>query len=236
MLLLLQATDAVWEPLRRFLDRSATLFPVLLAVLIVIVGGLVLAWLLDLATRTLLRVLGFDRMAHRPGVSDALRRAGLGRPPSAITGYIVRWIVVVFTLVAALSIMSSEATDTVMGALVHYLPRLAAALLILVLGYAVSAFIARSVLLWAVNARVRGARWLARSCQVLMAVFFGALALENLGFGRDVALVVLAILLGGTVLALALAYGLAGRDLARESLEMMLREVRDEDRDTLSHL
>ena len=69
-----------------------------------------------------------------------------------------------------------------------------------------------------------------------MAVFFGALALENLGFGRDVSLVVLAILLGGGVLALALAYGLAGRDLARESLETMLEEARDEDRDGLSHL
>jgi len=49
-------------------------------------------------------------------------------------------------------------------------------------------------------------------------------------------LVVLAILLGGGVLALALAYGFAGRDLARESLETMLEEARDEDRDGLSHL
>jgi len=228
--------NPVWEPLQRFLHRAASLFPVMLAVVVVIVGGVAIAWILDWLTRTLLRLMGFDRIAHRPNVSDALRRAGLARPPSAITGYIVRWLVVVFSLIAALSILSAEATDTVVGALVSYLPRLAAALLILVMGYAVSAFIARSVLLWAVNARVRGARWLARGIQLLMAVFFGALALENLGFGRDVALVVLAILLGGGVLALALAYGMAGRDLARESLEAMLEEARDEDRDGLSHL
>jgi len=228
--------NPVWEPLQRFLQRAATLFPVMLAVVVVLVAGILAAWILDWLTRTLLHLVGFDRMAHRPSVHDALRRAGLARPPSAITGYIVRWLVVVFTLIAALSILSAEATDTVVGALVSYLPRLAAALLILVMGYAVSAFIARSVLLWAVNARVRGARWLARGIQLLMAVFFGALALENLGFGRDVSLVVLAILLGGGILALALAYGLAGRDLARESLETMLEEARDEDRDGLSHL
>jgi hypothetical protein len=226
----------VWEPLQRFLHRAAALFPVMLAVIVVIIAGVLAAWVLDWLTRTVLRLVGFDRMTHRPNVSDAFRRAGLARPPSVLTGYIVRWLVVVFTLIAALSILSAEATDTVVGALVSYLPRLAAALLILVMGYAVSAFIARSVLLWAVNARVRGARWLARGCQLLMAVFFGALALENLGFGRDVSLVVLAILLGGGVLALALAYGLAGRDLARESLETMLEEARDEDRDGLSHL
>jgi hypothetical protein len=89
--------------------------------------------------------------------------------------------------------------------------------------------------LWAVNARVRGGRWLSGAVQGLIGVFFAALALDNLGFGRDIALVVLAILLGGFVLAAALAFGLAGRSLARESLENMTRESRD-DEDRLSHL
>jgi hypothetical protein len=70
----------------------------------------------------------------------------------------------------------------------------------------------------------------------LVGVFFAALALENLGFGRDIALVVLAILLGGGVFAAALAYGLAGKDLARQSLERMTREARGEEQETLSHL
>lgn len=226
----------IWDPLQRFLSRVAGVLPVLLAVLIVLVGGLVLAWILDFLVRTVLRAIGFDRLARRVEVSETLRRAGLIRLPSALAGYVARWIVVVLTLVAALSFLSAEATDTVMGAMVNYMPRLAAALLIVVVGYAVSAFLARSVLLWAVNSRLVGARLLARGVQALTGVFFAALALENLGFGRTVALVVLAILLGGGVLALALAYGLAGKELARESLELMLRDVRDEERDTLSHL
>lgn len=232
----LLAVIDIWEPLRRFLDRSAALFPVVLAVIIVLVAGLVLAWVLEMLIRGFLRALRFDRVAQRPHVSDAMRRAGLLVSPSALVGQVVRWIVVVFTLIAALSILSTEATDTVIGAMVDYLPRLAAALLIIVVGFAVSTFLGRSVLLWAVNTRIRGARGLARGVQLLVWVFFLALALDNLGFGRQVALVVLSILLGGGVLAAALAYGLAGKELARESLEQILRDVRDEDRDTLSHL
>lgn len=226
----------IWDPLQRFLERVAGVLPILLAVLVVLVGGLLLAWFLELLVRTVLRTIGFDRLARRIDVSDTLRRAGLIRQPSALAGYVVRWITVVLTLVAALSFLSAEATDTVIHAMVSYMPRLAAALLIVVVGYAVSAFLARSVLLWAVNSRLVGARWLARGVQVLVGVFFAALALENLGFGRTVALVVLSILLGGGVLAFALAYGLAGKDLARESLDVMLRDVREEDHDTLSHL
>ncbi|HEX9165019.1 MAG TPA: hypothetical protein VF862_03865 [Gemmatimonadales bacterium] len=234
--LTLAAIDPLWEPLGRFLQRAASVFPVLLAILVVLTAGLALAWLLDRATVRLLRLLRFDRVAQRSHVSDALHRAGLVHPPSTLVGQVVRWVVVVITLVAALSILSTEATDSVVAAMVSYLPRLAAALLILVVGYAVSTFLGRSILLWAVNTRLRGARTLVRVVQLLVWVFFLALALDNLGFGRTVALVVLAILLGGAVLAAALAYGLAGKELARESLDQMLLDVRDEDRDTMSHL
>lgn len=227
---------SIWDPLERFLQRSAELLPVLLAVFVVLVAGVALAWLLEAGVRGLLRALRFDRVVQRRSIADALRRTSMRLPPSALVGQLVRWVMVVLTLLAALSILSAEATDVVLAEMVKYLPRLAAGLLILILGYAVSTFVARSVLIWAVNSRLHGARWLSAGVRVVVGVFFLTIALENLGFGRDIALVVLAILLGGSVLAFALAFGLAGRDLARESLERATHEAREEDRDTLSHL
>ncbi len=228
--------DPMWEPLMRFLERLQTLLPVLLAIGIVLSVGLLLAWIVDAALRRLLHAIGFDRFGHRPRVSDSLRRAGLRAEPSVLVGQLFRWLIVIVTLVSALSILSAEATDVVLAAMVTYLPRLVAGLLLLVVGFAVSAFAGRSVLIWSVNAQVQGARFLAAGVRLLVGVFFAALALENLGFGRDIALVVLAILLGGFVLACALAYGLAGQDLARQSLNRMTREARGEEHETLSHL
>jgi hypothetical protein len=229
-------SPSLWEPLQRFLDRGIELLPVLLAVLIVLIVGLVLAWVVSGLIRTLLRALRFDRLGRGPRVSDGLRRAGMVLPPSDLVAQMVRWVMVVAALVGALSILNTEATDAVIASMVHYLPSLAAGLLLLVIGYAVGTFAARSVLLWAVNAQIRGARWLASGVQVLVGVFFAALALEHLGFGREIALVVLAILLGGGSLAAAIAFGLAGKDLARQALERMTSGTRDEDRDTISHL
>jgi hypothetical protein len=62
--------------------------------------------------------------------------------------------------------------------------------------------------------------------QTGLMVLFGAMALEHLGLGRQVILIAFAILFGGIVLALALAFGLAGRDLARELLERAFRARR----------
>jgi len=229
-------SGSIWDPLRRFLERSETLLPVLLAVTIVLVAGLLAAWVVEALIRWILGSAGFDRIGQRPRVADTLRRAGLRHRPSELVGQLLRWLIVILTLLGALSILSAEATDVVIGAMVTYLPRLVAGLLLLVVGYAVSTFAGRSVLIWSVNAQVQGAPWLAGGVRLLVGVFFAALALENLGFGRDIALVVLAILLGGGVFAAALAYGLAGKELARQSLERMTREAHGEDHDTLSHL
>jgi len=234
--MIVMIVGSIWDPLSRFLERSETLLPVLLAITVVLAAGLLVAWLVETLLRGALRMAGFDRIAHRPRVSDSLRRAGLRQQPSMLVGHMARWVIVIATLLAALSILSAEATDVVLAAMVTYMPRLAAGLLLLVVGYAASVFAGRSVLIWSVNAQVQGAGWLSGGVRLLVGVFFAALALENLGFGRDIALVVLAILLGGGVFAAALAYGLAGKDLARQSLERMTREARGEDHETLSHL
>jgi len=234
--MMLVLDGSIWDPLQRFLERGESLLPVLLAISVVLVSGLLLAWVVETLVHWILRSAGFDRIANRPRVSDSLRRAGLRHQPSQLVAQLLRWLIVTLTLLGALSILSAEATDVVLGAMVTYLPRLIAGLLLLVVGYAVSTFVARSVLIWSVNAQVHGARWLAGGVRLLVAVFFSALALEHLGFGREIALVVLAILLGGGVFAAALAYGLAGKEMARQSLERMTREAHGEDQETLSHL
>ncbi len=49
------------------------------------------------------------------------------------------------------------------------------------------------------------------------------MALEQLGIGRGAITVAFAILFGGVVLALALAFGLGGKDIAREYLEKKIK-------------
>ena len=228
--------SSLWEPLVRFLQRSAQMLPVLLAVLVVLVLGLVLAWLLEGLTVAFLRLLRFDDLARRMRLGESLRRAGISQAPSALVGTGVRWIVALLTLAGALSILSAETTDAVLGALVGYLPHLGAGMLIVFVGWVVSRFVARSALVWAVNAQLEGARWLANGIQLLITLFFVALALEQVGFGSQIALVILTILLGGGVFAFALAFGLAGQDLARRWLERVIRREGDKNSDHISHL
>ncbi|OGD25675.1 MAG: hypothetical protein A2Y56_09970 [Candidatus Aminicenantes bacterium RBG_13_63_10] len=69
-------------------------------------------------------------------------------------------------------------------------------------------------------------------------MFAFAMALEQLGIGRSTVIAAFTVVFGGVVLALALAFGLGGQDLARGLLEKRFKKEgdKDEKRDELKHL
>ena len=107
-------------------------------------------------------------------------------------------------------------------------------------GVLASAFLRRSVTITAVNAGLSSGRLLGLGAQAAVLMLATAMALEHLGVGQNVILASFVILFGGLVLALALAFGLAGRELAKELLERIftrsLQGGPDEHDDPRRHL
>jgi hypothetical protein len=217
----------VRETLGGFGERLAAFGPNVLAMLVILAAGLVAAGALHLVLRLLLPRLGFDGFARRLGLDLVLRRGGVDRPASAVLAAALGWVLLaVFVLLAIGALDLRFAMDLVSRTL-SYLPQVLVAGALLLLGALVADFLRRSVLIAAVNAGLPSARLLAGAVRTALLILFAAMALEHLGVGRQVILVSFTILFGGVVLALALAFGLAGRDLARRFLEGLARSSAD---------
>jgi hypothetical protein len=183
----------------------------------------VAAGALGLVLRLLLPRLGFDRFAQRLGLSLVLQKGGVRRPASAVLATLAAWAVLaVFVLLAIGALNLDFAVELVSNAF-SYLPQVIIAAALLVLGAMISAFLRRSVLIAAVNAGLPSARLLAGAVHTALMILFVAMALEHLGVGRQILLASFTIVFGGVVLALSLAFGLAGRELARGFLERLVR-------------
>ncbi len=118
-----------------------------------------------------------------------------------------------------------------------YLPRLLTASLIVIGGMLLARFLARSALIWAVNEGIGSARWIAGGVKVGAGFLTFVAAMEQLGVARTAVLATFVILLSGTVLAAALAFGLGSRKRVEQWLDrraMFLSERREEER--LKHL
>jgi len=214
--------------------RFQDFVPNLLAALVLLAVGILAAVAIRYAVGFVLRWLAFDRFSERMGITAVLHKGGIRAAPSRVLVLMLAWLVLAVFVLLAVAALDLTAAVNLVNEAFAYLPNLLVAGALLLLGSLLAGFVRRSVLIAAVNAGLPSARLLAGVAQVGLLVLFAAMALEHLGLGRQVILTSFTILFGGVVLALALAFGLAGRDMARGSLERM--RSRRPEHDELKHL
>lgn len=230
-------SEVIRKTLTGFGERMAAFGPNVLAMLVILLAGILLAGALDLLLRLLLPRLGFDHFARRLGLALILQKGGVRRPASAALATVLAWAVLAVFVLLAIGALNLQFAMDLVSRTFSYLPQVLIAGALLLLGALVAGFVRRSVLIAAVNAGLSSARFLAGGAHTALMVLFAAMALQHLGVGREVILVAFAILFGGVVLALSLAFGLAGRDLARGFLERLAKGPGPEqERDDLHHL
>ncbi len=229
--------SAILEPLRHFVDQALTfLLHNFLAMVVVLLVGVLVAYAARVVIGLLLRLFGFDRFCQRHGVSGALQTAGIALGPTAVAGRLAFWLVMILFLLLSLAALNIAPMNDLVSRLFVFLPQLLAALVILVLGYVVSVFLQRAALLAAVNAALPRARALAGAVQLLVLLFTAAMALEQVGIGSSIVLAAFSVAFGSVGLAAALAFGYAARDLARSVLERHLPGADQEGFGEISHV
>jgi hypothetical protein len=229
--------DTIFEPLRRFVDQAmGFLLNNMLAMVVVLLVGVLVAYVVRFMVGVVLRLLRFDHFAERQGLTAVFRSTGIVRPPSAAGARLAYWLVMFLFLIFSLAALDVPALNEMVSRMFLVLPQAIAALVILLAGYLFSVFLQRAVLLGAVNAGVARARLLATAVQTLVLLFTIAVSLEQLGIGRGIVLATFSIAFGSVGLAAALAFGYAARDLARAVLERQLAPPDRPDLGGLSHL
>jgi hypothetical protein len=226
----------VWTGLLQVRERLLAILPGLLVFLTLLAVGLVLAWLVRVAVSRLSRAVGVDRVFERWGLAPSLRRSGIVRLPSDVLGLVCFWAIFILFASVGVDGLALPGAPGATALLVAFLPPLFAAALILLTGWLVANFLSQGVLIAAVNARVPEARLLARAVYWSVLLFAAATALTHLGIGKEMVLVAFGTTFGGLVFALALAFGLGGRHLARHILERRLRRAEPPPQERISHL
>ena len=139
-------------------------------------------------------------------------------------------------IVSAVDTLQFEPFQGLVAQFFRFVPRFLAALLVLSLGLLAGNFLWRATLLASVNAGLPGARLLSGALRVLVIAIGVVMALEQLGLATAVILTAFAITFGALMLGLAIAFGLGGRDAARQLLEQQLQARQDRDADVAPHL
>lgn len=222
------------EPLEGFLNRFILFLPNLISAILLLIIGLFLGWLTKKVICRLLRILKADEFSERHGINNILMRGGIKEKLSSLAGRITGWLVFFIFLIISLSSLNVPAIERLLERFFLYLPNLFVAVIILLIGYLLSNFFGRAALIASVNAGLKASGLIGRFVKLTIFLLAATMALEQLGIGRETIIVAFAIVFGGIVIALALAFGIGGKDIARKYLEKKL--LKEDEKDEIEHL
>jgi hypothetical protein len=227
--------ELILEPLKEVYSKFIKFVPNLLAMLVIILVGMLVARLVRAVLLKLLKAIKFDSWSDRMGLTSVMRKGDLWDKPADAVGAFVFWLLIIAAFMAGFSALNIPAVDSLIANFVLYLPRVFSAILILVFGYIVTGFISRAILISGVNRGYRFAKLLAETVRLLLILLFIAMALEQLEVAPGIVVAAFSIIVGGIVLALAIAFGVGGIDAARKIIEKET-EAKEEAKKDIEHI
>lgn len=213
-----QVGKALNASMVRVLSQFASLLPGILALIVALFLSAVIAWALSAILRRSLMGIDFDRRVPKWGFPAVVEWSPANSPTLLVSRSVAVAVMVIGFLIG-ISAFDVALTSEMVVRFFEYLPNVIAALIVLVVGTIISRFLARSVLIGAVNMNLQYAPLLSAGVRWLVMVLAIAMAFEHLAIGGGIIRLAFGILFGGIVLALSLAVGLGSKDLVSRSLE-----------------
>lgn len=213
-----QAKNALGQSTERFLTQFANVLPGVVVFIVAFLFSILLAWILAIVVRRVLNSVRFDERLARWGVYSAVEGSSINSPTVLVSRAIALFVILMGLLIGVAA-FDAQLTTLLVRTVFGYIPNVLGALLVMLVGNIIARFLARSVLIGAVNMNFQYARLLSVGVKWLVIVLAVAMALEHLRIASGIVELAFGILFGGIVLALGLAIGLNSKELVTKSLE-----------------
>ncbi len=222
------------DPFERLFDKVLKFLPDLLTSLLLLIIGIFVGLVLKKISLRIFRAVGLDAASERSGVIDVMRKGGIGDSASAVLSKTIGWIAIIIFAIISVRTLEIPTIERLFERFLFYLPHVFAATLILIFGYLLSNFFGRAALIASVNAGIKVSGLLGKFVKFTVFMLAATMALEQLGIGRETVIIAFAIIFGGIVLAVSLAFGLGGKDMAKDYMEKKL--FKEDEKEDIEHL
>ena len=204
-----QYSTAVRTVFTSILTTLEAYVPSLLGALALLLFGWLLAWLLGAWSARLLRRL--NRVFRDTQTDGWLQRIGFRQPVGDAIGRLVFWLILLFFLAAATEALGLPVLTAWLTGFALFVPRIAIAILVMLIGLLAAGFIRNAVLAATTTARLAYGEALAQIARVVTIVVAALIAVNELGLDVTILTVALIVILGSLLGGFALAFGLGAR-------------------------
>ncbi len=227
--------DVLQESVSDVLSSLADFLPNLVGAFLLLILGILLANLVESITRRIMLRLENLRVFGKERVDEQLDKIGLRFSLSNVVAKTLYWLVILVVLMGISNILGLTVIAEAIADLIGYIPNLIAALIILAITIS-GANLVRGVVLGSLNSLKASYSRLLANIAFVVIVFFGSLtAIDQLGIDTTIITANITVILGGVMLAFAIAVGLGGKDLVASMIAgyFLKKELKEGDKISL---
>ena len=192
-----------------------TFLPKSLGALLLLGLGILLGKIVETGASRILNMIGVDRLLSGTGLLSLLQKTGSKKTISQIIGLLGFWLVFLLFLISATEALSLALLSETLTALVHYLPKMGMAVLILILGLLTTNFVRDIISLACESSGIRQGTVIAQTVYIAATLLVIVTAINELGIDTSLLNQIIVLIIAGLIAGAALSFGFGSRSAVR---------------------
>lgn len=194
---------------------------------VVLIIGMIIANLAGKGIEQIINTLKIDSILRKADIEKYFMRAGVTMSAGKFLGFVVKWFLVILTLLQSVAILGLTALTDFLQRVVNALPNILVAALILLAGIVIAEFLARVVIAAVKGANMRKPGLIGNVTRWVVWIFTISAVLTQLQVGGLILDYIIVGIIAGLAIALGLAFGLGGKEAAASIIEKVRHDISD---------
>jgi small-conductance mechanosensitive channel len=224
----LDAISVAWEDV---IQRIIGFIPEIVAAIVILIVGWIIAILLDRLVDRVLRSVGLQDLFDKIRLENVIKRSGVGFDTTALLGRLLKWVVLLIAFLAATDVLGLDQVAIFFNQILAYVPNVVVSVAVLIMAAVLASFLANVVKGGLQAGSLGYASFLGEVVRWAIWIFAILIVLYQLGIAAPLIATIFTGVVALFAIAGGLAFGLGGQDQAREVLENLREGIRSEEPD-----
>jgi hypothetical protein len=213
--------NAFYSSIQQFWIYFREQIPRFFAAVLLLVVGWIIARVIEKSIVKFFRLIKLEDLAEKAGIENFLYRGGVKFTTSTLLAKLVYWFIMFTFTLAVLNSLGLQSAADLFNKMVLYIPNLIVAFIVLLFGTLFAKFAHTASNAYLNNIGMSGAEGMSLVIKYAILIFVASMVLEQLNIGGQILVSGFQIAFGALCFALALAFGLGGREWASKIIERL---------------
>jgi hypothetical protein len=217
------------ESSQQFLNQIASFLPQIIAAIFILIVGWLFAKLIKKLFIKLLILIKFNYLTEKSGIEKFLQDGGVKVSAVEIIGTLFYWIIMLIVIIATLNSLNLTVASQLFNEIILYIPNIIVAIAILIIGIYLARMVSQIISTSLKSMQDKTSHLMSRIAYVAIIVLTVFVTLGQLNIAEPIITSAFQIIFGAICLALALAFGLGGREKASKFLDDAFKKTEKEE-------